>query len=59
MVAGVAPIVFPLEGIARSVPILNCDPTTHTMEITSTLIYVQSLDGISCFKNFTPLVREQ
>ncbi len=38
MVAGVAPIVFPLEGVARSVPIQNCDPTTHIMETTSTLI---------------------
>jgi hypothetical protein len=39
MVVGVAPIVSPLEGVACSVPIQNCDAITHTMETTSALIY--------------------
>jgi hypothetical protein len=58
-VARVAPIVSPLEGVACSVPILNCDPTTHTMETTLVFIYCQNLDGISCFKNFTTSMKEQ
>jgi hypothetical protein len=38
-VVGVAPIISPLEGVACNVPILNCDPTTHTMETTLVFIY--------------------
>jgi hypothetical protein len=60
IVVGATPVVSPPEGIACSVPILNYDPTTHTMETTSTFISCDiSLDGINCFKNSTPLVREQ
>jgi hypothetical protein len=57
---GATPIVFPPQGDACSVPILDYDLTTHTMEITSTSISCdQSFDGINCFKNSTPLLREQ